>query len=144
MSKQTHAKLTRDQERAILAYRAVSTGEDALRTAEGKLLTEKEFGEYKILVYGLGPQVMRSGLSATLSFIERRKGETAARHLLEVLAKSNLPGLSGVEAGKLAHTIRHLAVEEYMLVTREVLALSIWLRRAVQGRDSEQTGESHA
>jgi CRISPR-associated protein Cmr5 len=115
--------ITRDQKRARHAY-------DCVRAVEAK-----QRDDYKTLVFGLGPSVMRSGLAAALAFVEREKKRTpaAARFLSDLgAADAGLPGLAG-SGEELPARVRALDdVETYMLATREVLKLTVWFRRAVQ------------
>ncbi|GHH02695.1 type III-B CRISPR module-associated protein Cmr5 [Comamonas sp. JC664] len=118
---------TREQQRALEVYarvRAVPSGLCA---------------EYKPRVNGLGAAVLRDGLAAALSFLERERAKNeAARQLLKDLAfclsQARLPGLSkpGLSDESLPQEVRRLGLSEYMLATRESLRLLIWFRRAVQ------------
>lgn len=122
--------MTRDQERAKHAYTCV---------AEVK---ESEQKDYKILVNGLGPNILRSGLAATLAFIERDKSGKAVKLLLEHLAGAKIPGLVTKEGKELQGQeifghIRGTSMEEYMLITREVLKTTVWFKRAIQGLFTE-------
>ncbi|MDC0741485.1 type III-B CRISPR module-associated protein Cmr5 [Polyangium mundeleinium] len=119
---------TRDQERALHAYARVKAAVEAgLKD------------EYKVLVHGLAPTVQRNGLAAAISFIEREKPRTkAAGRFLDDLAAASLPHLDGRKGDTLPGDIRGLQVPEYMLVTREVLKLAIWFRRAVQATIPER------
>lgn len=130
----------RDQQRAAHAYECVASVPDELRK------------DYKILVNDFGANVMRCGLCAALAFVQRKQGKEgeddadsgrrpgnhraeAAQRLLRHLAGAGLPGLQGTQ--DLAGDIRQRGAQEYMMITREVLALSLWLRRAVQALITE-------
>jgi len=114
--------MTRDQQRAKIAYQNV------LGIAAG---TEALQDDYRTLVRGLGANIMRSGLSATISYIERYRNSAASEALLGHLSAANIPHLApNLDVGQ---TVRGLGLDDYMLVTREVLMFTVWLRRAVQG-----------
>ncbi len=113
--------ITRDQKRARHAYDRVRAVDAGLRD------------EYKTLLFALGPNVMRSGLAAALAFVERETTRThAAEVFLRDVATFGLPGLAGAGADLPARVRALDNVETYMLATREVLALTVWFRRAAQ------------
>ena len=116
---------TRDQQRASYAYSCV------------RAMVQDQFDEYATLVNGFGATVMRNGLVGALAFIERRKDE-AARRFLEQLKKYRLPGLGPSPGQRLPDWARQCQVDEYMLVTREILQLVGWFRRAVQASQVQQ------
>ncbi|AGC49204.1 CRISPR-associated Cmr5 family protein [Myxococcus stipitatus DSM 14675] len=133
---------TREQLRAIHAYQCVRAVPQGIRA------------DYKPRVHGLGASVLRDGLAAALTFLEREKKadeqaplETnAAKWLLRDLAKSlenaPIPELKKrLATMPLPDAVRELKLEEYMLATRETLRLVVWFRRAVQAtfKDSEPT-----
>lgn len=117
--------LTRDQERAQHAYQCI----DSVIQSGDQL-----FSGYKILVYGLGPNIMRSGLSATVAFIQRYRDQDAAKALWRDIASAGIPNLPK-DAEDIPKAIRNLSVDDYMLTTREVLKFSLWLKRAVQANN---------
>ncbi|MCP3062645.1 type III-B CRISPR module-associated protein Cmr5 [Myxococcus sp. K38C18041901] len=125
--------VTREQQRATDAYARVTAVPADLRP------------DYKPRVHGLGASVLRDGLAAALTFLERErdpKEPNAAMLLLEdlakVLGKARLPGLSAPLTGEtLPGAVRKLGLEEYMLATRETLRLVVWFRRAVQATFKE-------
>ncbi|NTX41316.1 type III-B CRISPR module-associated protein Cmr5 [Myxococcus sp. CA033] len=137
---------TREQQRAIRAYEFVTAVPTDLRA------------DYKPRVHGLGASVLRDGLAAALTFLERERDpkenrplETnAAMRLLDDLAKSlgdaGLPGLEkNLRWDALPGKVRELKLEDYMLATRETLRLVVWFRRAVQATfKDEGKGKSHA
>jgi len=110
--------VTRDQRRALFAYKAVSE------------VSAGDRPDYKAAVEGLAANVLRNGLSAALAAVERlgRRGEL----LLEHLAAGGLPGLEGVTGRELPDRVRRMNVDAYMLATREMLQVAAWLKRAVQ------------
>jgi CRISPR-associated protein Cmr5 len=123
---------TRDQERALHAYRCVET------------VGKGVFDEYKVHVNDLGPAVLRSGLAAALSWLERELGdrdrEGAAllllEHLAEHLGALAWPARTGPTGRALPGAVRELSVARYQLVARETLQLAVWFRRAVQTRET--------
>ena len=113
--------MRRDQERALIAYQNVATVGDP-----------REREKYRTTVKSLGSEIIRSGLSAALAFLERGKKEPAIVSLLEHLAGSGIPGVpEGCSGAHLPGAIRGLDAGEYMLATREMLALCLWYKRAV-------------
>ncbi|MFP2904307.1 type III-B CRISPR module-associated protein Cmr5 [Pyxidicoccus sp. 3LFB2] len=113
-------RATRDQQRALHAYRCVD------RVPEGAR------ADYKTHVNSLGSAVLRSGLAAALAFLQRDREQEAVKLLLEHLASARMPGVPLVKGDAFPGEVRALALGDYMLVTREVLQLVVWLRRAVQ------------
>lgn len=116
------SRRTREQERARHAY------------ACAEKVPEGDRDDYKILANGFGAFVLKNGLAAALSFVERGKSDKAKANtlFLDHLATANLPALTGKKGAGLFAEVRGLEVADYMLVTRELLALTVWLRRAVQ------------
>jgi CRISPR-associated protein Cmr5 len=112
--------LLRDQQRALHAYESV-----------GKVPPEGREA-YKILVNDFAAAILRSGLSAALAGLQRKK--SAATPLLEHIASAGIrvPGLAGANARDFAQLARKLDAEEYMLATRELLKVATWLKRAAQ------------
>lgn len=97
---------------------------------------------YRSRAHALGPNILRSGLAAAVTFLEREAGEKrpeerAARDLLTHIASAPLPGLEGATTTNVADKLRNLEVDDYILATREALALCLWLRRAVQAWPDE-------
>jgi len=119
--------MTRDQLRAQRAFAAVQ------RVADGPPDVGKE---YKTAVFTLGTNVMRSGLVAALSFIQRQPKKAAQKQLMADLAVASIPGLACSEGEdpmvKLPDLARNLDLESYMLATREILKVAQWMKRAVQ------------
>jgi len=115
MANQT-TQLLRDQARALHAYNAVA-----------EVPIDKR-ADYEIAVNDLGATILRSGLCAALANLQRRK----ASYLLKHLAAADLPGLESPDATTLFAEIRKLDPETYMLVSRELLAVAKWLKRAAQ------------
>lgn len=72
---------TRDQKRAAHAYKCVSEVEPSLRK------------DYNARVNGLGAQVIRSGLAATVAFLERDRDSAAVKLLFKHLLDANIPGV---------------------------------------------------
>ncbi|MCP3103970.1 type III-B CRISPR module-associated protein Cmr5 [Myxococcus sp. K15C18031901] len=113
-------RLTRDQSRAAFAYQCVDD------------VVSKGFqDDYRIRVNSLGSAVLRDGLAAALVFLHRDSSDEAAKTLLDQLSKSVELGLGTGGKVPLIPGVFALEPSEYMRVTREVLALAVWLRRAV-------------
>jgi CRISPR-associated protein Cmr5 len=112
----------------------------AFACAEGVRAEERKTrDEYKSRAQALGPNIVRSGLAAAVTFLDReRKDRSAAALLLTHLSQAKLPGLEGSTAvDGFAKGVRNLEVDHYILATREALALCLWLRRAVQAWPDE-------
>lgn len=123
--------LLRDQLRARDAYRHVRD------------VPAASHNDYRILVQGLGPSILRLGLAGTLSRIEANKSP-AARRLLDDLASFAVVGIKRVPGARLPHSVRELPADTYMLATREFLQVATWLRRAVQALLSAPSSEESA
>jgi CRISPR-associated protein Cmr5 len=110
--------LVRDQRRALHAYEAV-----------GKV-PKNDRNDYEIAVSDLGANILRSGLCAAIAAVQRlgSRGEL----LLEHLASAGVPGLERATAKDLAKRMRELDVDAYIIATREMLQVAVWLKRAVQ------------
>jgi CRISPR-associated protein Cmr5 len=112
----------RDQERARFAYERVAAVEQAERD------------DYENAVLGLGADILRVGLLAALAAVQRL-GDRGAR-LLDDLAAAKIPGLVARNGQELVAKARALDVDQYMIATRETLAVVAWLRRACQARSA--------
>jgi CRISPR-associated protein Cmr5 len=110
--------LMRDQERALHAYGCVEAVQKEARR------------DYKIAVNDLGANIMRGGLCAALAAVQRR-GE-GSKLLLEHLAGASVPGLEDANAHDLPRRVSELNTEAYMVATREILLVAVWLKRAAQ------------
>ena len=115
---------TRDQARAQHAYACV----DSFATNQPRHLDS-----YASLVNGFGATVMRNGLVAALAFVQRR-GDEAARAFIVHLSRGDVPGLTGKP--DLLQAVIALDVDQYLVATREVLALAVWFRRAKQASEA--------
>ena len=111
----------KDHERAQHAYERV------------RAVAAAERDNYKVAVNALGPNVVRSGLAATIAFLERRKDE-GAKALRDDLAAAGISGLEGSTAADFGDRIRRLGTKDYMLATREFMRVALWFKRAVQAR----------
>jgi CRISPR-associated protein Cmr5 len=115
---------TRDQERAQYAYRCVD-GVVEKTPAQRKT--------YASLANGFGATVMRNGLVAAVAFVKRRD-DPAARAFLGHLSDAPIRGLAG--KSDLLQQVIAMDVDQYLVATREVLALAVWFRRAMQASDA--------
>ncbi len=114
---------TREQVRAERAY--VRVGEVA-RDKSGLA------DEYKAIANGFGALVLKNGLVAALAFVQRSGNTDARDRYLDDLAGAKVPGLEGATKTDLFQRVLALDVSAYMLATRELLAVALWLRRAAQ------------
>lgn len=119
--------LSRDQRFAVHAYHCVEHVPKGLH------------GQYRIAVNDLGANILRGGLCAAIAAIQRLPGKGAL--LLDDLAAARVSGLEGATGNDLGRRIRDLDVDTYMMVTREMLQIAVWLKRAVQASFPEDTGE---
>lgn len=111
--------ITRDQRFALHAYQAVASVE------------AKAKKDYKIAVFDFGTNVLRSGLAAAVATLERRDDQ-GVKCLQRHLAAAGIVGLTGATAETLPDRVRELDVDGYIMATRELLHLTLWLKRAVQ------------
>jgi len=107
----------RDQERALHAYEVVKT------------VPKEKQNDYEIAVNDLGANILRSGLCAAIAAVQRLGDR--GRPVLDHLAQANVPGLEGATQD-LARRVRELDTEAYMMATREMLRVTMWLKRAMQ------------
>lgn len=126
MSAITHEARMRDQLRAARAYAAVEAehGRD-------------DFAEYERIVQGLGVVVLRCGLVGAIAWLHRKKG--AGERVLDDLAAAEIPGLRVRSRDELLPHACGLGVAEYMVATREALAVVAWLKRAAQAMPKKGT-----
>ncbi len=110
--------LIRDQRRALHAYGCID------------MVPKDDQRNYKIAVNDLGANIMRSGLCAALAAVQRLGGR--GELLLQHLAAASVPGLENAKADDLARRVRELNAEAYMVATREMLQVAMWLKRATQ------------
>lgn len=110
--------LLRDQRRALHAYESV-----------GKVPKAQQ-KDYEIAVNNLGANILRSGLCAAIAAVQRlgNRGDLLLGHL----ATAGVPGLEGAAANDAARRVRELDADAYMIATREMLQVAVWLKRAVQ------------
>lgn len=108
----------RDQQRALHAYESVGKVQKAHQK------------DYKIAVNDLGANILRSGLCAAIAAVQRLGNREDL--LLGHLAAAGVPGLEGARADDLAKRVRELDADAYMIATREMLEIAVWLKRAVQ------------
>ncbi|MDR7420420.1 MAG: type III-B CRISPR module-associated protein Cmr5 [Armatimonadota bacterium] len=115
--------LLRDQRRALHAYESVGS------------VPESQQRDYKIAVNDLGANILTSGLCAAIAAVQRLgpRGDLLLGHL----AAAGVPGLEGVAAKDLARRVRELDADAYMIATREMLEVAVWLKRAVQATFGE-------
>lgn len=125
--------MRRDQIRARLAF-------EQAREAAGKDFKKS----YRSWANSLGAFLMRDGLAATVAFLERdeaKKDKAASlllKHLDDTAKKLAIPGLQGGE--RLGDKVRAMAAREYMLTSREMLRVALWMKRAVQASIPTETG----
>lgn len=105
----------------------------AFRVREG--LPANEQAEFDKLVPGLGAEVQRCGLLQAVAFLKRspsravadKIGQAVLQHLVGTGMMPPVP-----KGTDLLQALRGTDTTRYIIVTREVLALSVWLKRAAQ------------
>src|SRR5437667_11695204 len=109
---------TRDQEYAISAYKAVSTVSRE----------RKQFYEpYGAMTHKLPILIRKAGLAQALSFVEAKAtDESAYRSLL-----ADLKATVG-RSENLATLARSVELEDYMLLTKQVIDALLWYKRFEQ------------
>lgn len=126
------AQLRKDQQRAIWAY------EKAQEAAKARVLRE-----YQIAVQTFAATTLRNGLAVAISVLQRDAQRAAPALLLAHLAQRN-----GSTAATWPSQVRGITVlSDYMLVTRESIALATWLRRACRAglaMADDRTGRQEA
>jgi CRISPR-associated protein Cmr5 len=123
--------LNLDQRRAYHAYNCVSE--------------VTNLKEYKVLVNGLGPNIIRSGLVAALAFLQRYRSPDVKKQFAQHIA-SGLPQEWKVpnELDEFVAHVRKVDNMQYMLITREIMRLTLWFKRAVQASDQSPSDQSPA
>ncbi len=121
---------TLEQRRMTLAYRTLEN------------VAKQDPKTWKRAVSGLGPEIQRSGLLQALAFLHRGPSEKIAEALCAGIRK-HLCSLGHLEE-KASNTsflveVRDLDRMAYMRVTRETMALAVWLKRAgeILAKDKE-------
>lgn len=113
----------RDQLRARHAYASVTA------------VPSRDRDDYRIAVNSFGSHVIRTGLCAAIAWLQR-DGRDASHLFLEHLDKADIRGLAAAPGGKPFATFADKAhaadAANYMIATRDTLALVVWFRRAVQ------------
>lgn len=100
-------------------------------------LPKEQMNEWSGIVQGFGAEVQRCGLLQTIAFLQRKgslavrlcrglSGHLVQRGLIERTADADR------DARALLRVLQDMDADRYMLVTREVLAFSVWLKRASQ------------
>lgn len=112
-----------EQRRMTRAYEAIA------------LVKEGQREPWKRAVIGLGAEIQRVGLLQAIAFIHRGPTEKIATELCKAIrahlaALGHLPKKPGID--DLLIEIRDLGRMDYMRVTRETMALSVWLKRAAE------------
>lgn len=112
--------MTRDQMRALHAYDCIGRVPP----------NDRDRKNYKIAINDLGANILRGGLCAALAAVQRL--EDRRNPLLQHLASAGVPGLTNVKPDHLAKRVRRMGSQEYMIATREMLQVAMWLKRAAQ------------
>ncbi|MBM3268574.1 MAG: type III-B CRISPR module-associated protein Cmr5 [Candidatus Sericytochromatia bacterium] len=121
--------MNRDQERARHAYQAA---------AQAKSELKDKFEDYKGAVKDLGADILRNGLAAAVSTLERDKSRQEVRLVFRDLASAGIPHFEECTGESLPSRIRELETAHYMLATRETLKFVVWLKRAVEAKGDQK------
>jgi CRISPR-associated protein Cmr5 len=112
-----------EQRRMTGAYSAI----------EGVKKEQRE--NWKRAVLGLGAEIQRVGLLQALAFLHRGPTKEIAGDLCKAI-RGHLVALGHLpkkpSGNDLLTEVRDLARMDYMRVTRETMALSVWLKRAAE------------
>ncbi|MGH8479279.1 MAG: type III-B CRISPR module-associated protein Cmr5 [Gammaproteobacteria bacterium] len=112
---------TLEQRRMTLAYRTLEK------------LAKDDRETWKRAASGLGPEIQRSGLLQALAFLHRGPSEKIAEALCAMI-REHLCSLGHLQERpsnpSFLVEVRDLDRAAYMRVTRETLALAVWLKRA--------------
>jgi hypothetical protein len=113
---------TLEQRRMTQAYRTL---ENALKQGDRET--------WKRAVSGLGPDIQRSGLLQALAFLHRGPTKGIAEPLCKAI-RAHLHALGHLKEDAARKDflveVRDLDRLTYMRVTRETMALAVWLKRA--------------
>jgi CRISPR-associated protein (Cas_Cmr5) len=126
--------MRKDQMRAIGAYKFVRDEQTA-----GRL------DKYEGAVQTFAATVLRSGLAVAVSVLERNREDDGPKQLLSHLedpAWGGVPGIPIQRPERESWPSRVRAIEnvtDYMLATRELLAIATWLRRACRALKKPET-----
>ena len=121
----------RDQSRARHAYKSVAS------------VPAQHCEDYRIAVNSFGAHVIRTGLCAAIAWLQRTDTEGASlflRHLNDAGIRG-LAAVPGDKGGTFADKVHAAVAADYMIATRDTLALVVWFRRAVQALRAEERGE---
>jgi hypothetical protein len=125
-------RLTLEQARMDAGYAA--TWGYAFQTRDGQRVVDaSKAKEWKTQVMGFGTNVQRCGLLQALAFLRRD-----AEHIYEAIQTALSDhlrdrGFLTLRRGDdLLEVVRKLPAMDYMLVSREVLGVALWLKRAAQ------------
>lgn len=122
-TKTSQKPLIRSQQRALHAYDSVAK------------VPKGQQKDYQIAVNDLGANILKSGLCAAMSSVQRLGSRGAL--LLGHLAAAGVPGLEKATARDIAVRVRELDTGAYMIATREMLQVAFWLKRAAQATFGE-------
>jgi CRISPR-associated protein Cmr5 len=110
----------RDQRRALHAYECAGA------------VSEEARDDYKNAAQNFGRNVMRLGLSGAIAVLERDRARDGVQRYMTALCTAGVSGLDGVTVAEMPATVRCLEAKEYMCVTREILDVAAWLKRAAE------------
>lgn len=114
--------MNRDQKRAL------DTFERVRQVHVGQL------SDYRIAAQGLVVNLIRSGLAASMADLLRTAARPGSAQFAKDLCGSLPEHLRPTGEANMLRWAAELPTDRYMLATREVLRLSVWFKRALQGR----------
>jgi CRISPR-associated protein Cmr5 len=124
--------MLRDQLRARHAYASVAS------------VPHRDRDDYRIAVNSFGAHVIRTGLCAAIAWLQRADTKGADLFLghLDAAGIRGLAAAAGGGKASFADRVHAADAADYMIATRDTLALVVWFRRAVQALrgDDRQDG----
>lgn len=123
--------MRKDQERAIWAYRCAEAASSMIKDYENAAQT-------------FAAATLRNGPAVAVSVLQRDAKRKAPAKLLADLAKwEKVPGFAASDVAGWPMRVRSISsLDDYMLATRELLALVTWLIRACRAVRAVQESET--
>ncbi len=115
---------TLEQHRAALAYKHVQEVVDGLKPDAAR--------KYRTQVLHLGALIRSAGLCQALHFLDTRSGNEGEKVLDHLAVQVKRVAVEVTDRKSLLAASRNTPLEQYLHLTREVLACADWYRRAVQ------------
>jgi CRISPR-associated protein Cmr5 len=121
--------MTRDQQRALLAFERVKRlRPDDNEPQDGKL-EKPEYDKYGSMAHNLPILIRQAGLAQALSFVATRKSIGQKRLLEDVKAVVETLFTDTTNRSLDERARKESGLLEYQLLTREVIAALVWFKR---------------